>query len=195
MIYSKNDIQSFYTNQIKKYLQDGYDINIESMNGSQGEDSRIDLVKDGEVIRVILDKRYEIRISDIIYIQIIRFKYDGSTIYWNNRGEVVKTFNFLKTRDRKNFYMVEGDEEVNKIIEKRKTRDRIKSHLTPDKELDSKYYSTFKKIIQTFDRPGWKRFDITNVITWKSYNGRWWYRITKKDGSTFDLERSRTKFF
>ena len=102
MIYSKKDIRSFYTNQIMKYLQDGYEINIESMNGSQGEDSKIDLIKDEEVIRIILDRRYEMYVGTMFYIRIIRFEYDGSTIYWNDRGQFIKTFNFLNAKDGKN---------------------------------------------------------------------------------------------
>lgn len=191
MIYSKNDIRSFYTNQIMKYLQDGYEINIESMNGSQGEDSRIDLVKDEEVIRIILDRRYEMYVGTIIYIRIIRFDYDGSTIYWNDRGQFIKTFNFLKAKDGKNYYMVEYDD-LGKIIQK-----IIQREVDPFQdwnELGSKYYHIFKKIVQRFNQPGWKRFDITRVTT-KVYNGTKYYTVFKSNGGHLGLMANGYKFY
>lgn len=191
MIYSKKDISKFYTNLVKEYLENGYDINIESMNGSQGEDSRIDMVKDGEVIRIILDQKYEMYIGTIDYIRIIRFEYDGSRIYWNERGQFLKTFNFLPAKDNKNFYMVEYDD-LGQIVQKIIERDN--DPFDDWNDLSSKYYPIFKKVVQKFNQPGWKKFNITRVTT-KVYNDIKCYRVFKSNGDNIDLWVDNYKFY
>ena len=161
------------------------------MNGSQGEDSRIDLVKDKEVIRIIFDKKYEMYIGIIYYIRIIKFEYDGSKIYWNERGQFLKTFNFLKARDGKNYYMVDYDG-LGMVIKKIMERDI--DPFEDWKDISSKYYPIFKKVVQKFNQPGWKRFDIKSVFT-KTYNGKKYYRVFKSHDDYIDLVVGDYKFY
>lgn len=117
MLYSSSDIQRAYTHMVQSCLNDGFDINILSMAGSQGDESRIDLVKDGIVKRFIYSTKYQRFFGSIPYIQIMEFDNDGSRIYWNQKGRVIKTFNFIKARDDKNYYMV-NDNELDEIVHK-----------------------------------------------------------------------------
>ena len=60
--------------------------------------------------------------------------------------------------------------------------------------LDSKYYPIFKKIVQSFDKPGWKRFDVKSVSI-RAYDSKKYYRVNKPNGDSFILKREGTKFY
>ena len=114
MIYSKNDIQDFYTKVLNSYLTKGYMVNIRSMRGSQGEDAKIDLVKDGQVVRIILNTVYDIDLGEYYTVKALGFKDNGSDIYWSFRGDTLEEYYFIRTKDRRNYQMAD-EEEVNRL--------------------------------------------------------------------------------
>lgn len=110
MIYSKNDIQDFYTKVLNSYLTEGYTVNITSMSGSQGEDAKIDLVKGDYVVRILADSEYVIGFGDIYKILVLSYKNTGSDLYWNNRGNILEECYFIRTKDRRNYRIADEDE-------------------------------------------------------------------------------------
>ena len=114
MIYSKNDIQDFYTKVLNSYLAKGYMVNIRSMRGCQGDDARIDLVKDGQVVRIIHDTVYDIDFGEYYTVKALGFKDNGSDMYWSFRGDTLEEYYFIRTKDRRNYQMADEDE-VNRL--------------------------------------------------------------------------------
>lgn len=194
MIYTKKDIQKFYTKMVKENLEYG-DINIRSMSGSQGEDSRIDINLGGRIRRVLIYTIYDIDIHDVIFIKIIDFMDNGSGIYWNDKGDLVQKFCFVPIRGTSysKYYMVD-QVHFDQARAKRKMRDKNKYEVIDWTKLDSKYYPIFKKIVQSFNKPGWKSFDIINVTT-KDYGDEKYYNVKKYNGKTIILTRKGTKFY
>lgn len=194
MIYTKNDISKFYSKVVKENLEYG-DINIPSMGGSQGEDSRIDInLGDGRVRRVLIDINYDINIGDVTFIKVIDFKDTGSNIYWNDKGELVQSFYFVPIKGSANskYYMVNRSELV-QATAKTRTRYDLKHPIVNWTNIDSKYYPIFKKVVQSFNQPGWKRFDISRVCV-KDYDSKKYYKVIKSNGDSFILTRKGTKF-
>lgn len=194
MIYTKNDISKFYSNVVKENLEYG-DINIPSMSGSQGEDSRIDInLGDGRVRRVLIDTIYDISIGNITVIKVIDFKDTGSNLYWNDKGDLVQDFYFVPVRgtSHSKYYMVNSSG-LALVMAKIRTRYDIKYPIVNWTNIDSKYYLIFKKIVQSFNQPGWKRFDIKSVSI-RAYDSKKYYMVKKTNGETFILTRKGTKF-
>lgn len=100
-------INKKYTQVINNYLADGWTINTSTMSGTQGEVAHIDLTKEGDVIRVLLNEFHE---ESNFWIEglelavglvkkgenIVPNKSKYSTI-WNNRLAIVA---------RERFYVV-----------------------------------------------------------------------------------------
>ena len=51
----KQDINRIYTEKVAELLACGYQINTETMSGSQGEWAHIDLTDGSEILRVLVD--------------------------------------------------------------------------------------------------------------------------------------------
>lgn len=114
MIYSKNDIQDFYTKVLNSYLAKGYMVNIRSMRGLQGEDARIDLVKDGQIVRIAHNTAYDINFREYYTVKVLGFEDYGSDVYWNGRGDTLEEYYFIRTKDRRGYQMAD-EEDVNRI--------------------------------------------------------------------------------
>ena len=194
MIYSKDDISKFYTKVVKENLEYG-NINIPSMTGSQGEDSRIDIDLGGRIRRVLIDTNYDINVGDVTFIKVIDFKDTGSNLYWNDRGDLVQIFYFIPVGGSSNskYYMVNSSE-LALAMAKMKMRRDARHKVIGWTKLDSKYYPIFKKIVQSFDQPGWKRFDITSVSI-RTYDDKKYYKVKKTNGESFFLQRTGSKFY
>ena len=54
---TKNDIRNLYTQKVAELLAQGYQINPETMSGSQGEIAHIDLTNGSEILRVLIESR------------------------------------------------------------------------------------------------------------------------------------------
>ena len=53
---NQNDINRAFTEKVAELLNRGYQIYPGTMGGSQGEIAHVDLYKDDEIIRVLLDR-------------------------------------------------------------------------------------------------------------------------------------------
>lgn len=94
----EKDIENAFTAKVAKYLADGYIFNLATMNGSQGEYGKVDLCKGDDVVRILLEKRYEGNFE--IYALIVgRSNGTPLNIIWNNK---------LKEIERTDFYVIKG---------------------------------------------------------------------------------------
>jgi len=193
MIYSKEDISKFYTSLVQFYINLGYIVNIQSMRGSQGDDSRIDLVKGDQIVRIIVNSTCDIYIRTYYTVSVLRFRNTGTDLYWNHKAESSTNHYFLMAKDRTNYYMV-SEKRFNKIIETIRDRGRRKYKFPPYRELDSKYYQPLKKIVQNMNIPGWKRFDIKSVSI-RTYGDKRYYMVKKPNGDSLGLQRKGSKFY
>lgn len=53
------EINKEFTRTVAAYIAEGYIINTRTMAGSQGEIARVDLTRDGELLRVLLEHTFE----------------------------------------------------------------------------------------------------------------------------------------
>ena len=69
-----NDIRRIYTQKVAELLAQGYQINPETMNGSQGEMAHIDLTNGAEILRVLIETcgSYGESYGDILTIRVGR---------------------------------------------------------------------------------------------------------------------------
>ena len=87
-----NDIRRIYTQKVAELLAQGYQINPETMNGSQGEMAHIDLTNGSEILRVLIETcgSYGESYGDILTIRVGRCNDEirGRWLtIWNSRLE------------------------------------------------------------------------------------------------------------
>ena len=102
---NQNDINRAFTEKVTELLGRGYQIYPGTMGGSQGEIAHVDLYKDDEIIRVLLDrsagfgeKPDGVRLivgRNTDRIRMNCFDTLGNTI-WNNRLEILSEIEFCQ---------------------------------------------------------------------------------------------------
>ena len=111
------EIEKIYTDKISEYLKKGYTINPGTMAGHQGEISKIDLKKDGEIIRIMLDNTHcwdrdeDCEVEGVTLI-IGRAKeaaqstrpFDTWQTVWNNELDPIETRLFYQPRNNADFF-------------------------------------------------------------------------------------------
>ena len=108
------EINAIYAAKAAEFLTAGYQINTNSMNGSQGEIAKIDFRKGNEVIRVMLNSETiwgeDFRTADAIILtvgrctdeRVINTKTFGrEAIIWNERLEVIEKRTFFQIGRRR----------------------------------------------------------------------------------------------
>ncbi len=112
----KQDIRNAYTRKVTEFLNQGYTIFPDTMNGSQGEIAHIDLSNGSEIIRVLLERSTHWErgeggyVGDTIRLTVGRAgsdtwvgdRWDGTV--WNNRLEPLFQIEWAWVTDR-----TEGD--------------------------------------------------------------------------------------
>ena len=104
---TKNDIRNLYTQKVAELLAQGYQINPETMSGSQGEIAHIDLTNGSEILRVLIESRcsYSETYGDILTIRVGRCTDEISGSWhtiWNDRLETLSEIKLAKISE--NFY-------------------------------------------------------------------------------------------
>ena len=104
---TKNDIRNLYTQKVAELLAQGYQINPETMSGSQGEIAHIDLTNGSEILRVLIESRcsYSGTYGDILTIRVGRCTDEISGSWhtiWNDRLETLSEIKLAKISE--NFY-------------------------------------------------------------------------------------------
>lgn len=137
---TKNDIRNLYTQKLTELLAQGYQINPETMSGSQGEIAHIDLTNGSEILRVLIESRcsYSETYGDILTIRVGRCTDEISGSWhtiWNDRLETLSEIKLAKISE--NFYTTL--EEGKRMAEVRHSRWR-RDYEQP-KELGDAYKS------------------------------------------------------
>ena len=98
----EKDIENAFIAKVAQYLADGYAFNLTTMNGSQGEDGKVDLRKGNEIIRILLDRKYE---GDFVIHYLLVGKNTSHL-----RGSWMDTIwnNSLEEIERTDFYVIGG---------------------------------------------------------------------------------------
>jgi len=137
------DLDLIYTNKVKEYLNNGYTIYTLSMNGSQGEMAKIDLVKGKEVIRIYADTEYKDGYKEIhIYVghcDITPYYTDYNTI-WNSRLNIIEDMVFYTYKN----YITADKEE---ILNMKKKADERRNPCREDVYLDIPVNDKTKTIV------------------------------------------------
>lgn len=109
------EIEKIYTDKIAEYLAKGYTINPATMCGHQGEIAKIDLKKDGEIIRILLDRLHEYKdlMVDGVVLKVgrntdafteLRRPFDTWNTVWNEHLEILEQRFFYQIRNEADFF-------------------------------------------------------------------------------------------
>lgn len=121
----RKEIDTLFTNKIREYLDKGYIIHTYTMSGSQGEQAKVDLYNDTEIIRILITSHYRTSISGLKLIigRNTNKVYGRPTdIIWNNDLQIIEEHEFIKLSD--NYFVTPEEYEPIKAV--RKKRDHLK---------------------------------------------------------------------
>lgn len=146
----KQDIDKLVTNEVAKYISNGYVINMNTFNSSDGT-QRIDLIKDNHFIRLFLEKHYSYEryyidfVISEMYIKNIKKFHERDIIY---KDSLTKIYNSKFVHIGKDYYL--PIEESKEVLEKSKQR-----RTERDRETDKKFFVKLddikaKKIVLPF---------------------------------------------
>lgn len=190
------EINAIFSAKVAEYLTNGYEINANTMNGSQGEIAKVDFRKGSEVIRIVLFKKSLFtdnwmrdaivllvgRCTDERVIKVTSF--DQDPIIWNGNLETVEERTFVKMGRWGTNWYVEGKEAEEAM---KKNRDRAHAHWNIDRmetERNRKEYTgeEIKEILlpairRHLERPKLKADRIDKIVrVWKE--NRFEYTVT-----------------
>ena len=118
------EINAIYAAKVAQFLKNGYQINTNTMNGSQGEIAKIDFRMGNEVIRVMLHQETiwgeNFRTAEAIVLTVGRCDdewvinargFGRDAIIWNERLDVIEKRIFFKIGSRRDAdWYLEGEE-------------------------------------------------------------------------------------
>ena len=140
-----NDIAAIATAKVNELIANGFVFNFGTMAGSQGDDFKADLTKDGITyrIRVFHDIK---NFDDIEVLEVRKYEQDfadssfGSL--WNHDGEVVECHVWYRMRNRNGYVYTDDIEAFEDARELRHARainrmdDSTKSVIAPEKVIE-----------------------------------------------------------
>ncbi len=128
MIFRK-EIDARYTELVRDYLLNGWDIVTKTQNGTQGEDAHIDLTKDGKLVRIYIgscsfhgDDWWFVNGLKIVVGEVGDLKdfANGWNTIWNEKLTVISCYEYFEVDSRKGAYCFR--DEYEKIHAVRKAR-------------------------------------------------------------------------
>lgn len=196
-IKKMNDIAAIATAKVNEFIANGFVFNFGTMAGSQGDDFKADLTKDGITyrIRVFHESRYN-GFDDAEILEVRKYEQDFADSsfesLWNKDGEVVESHVWYRMRNR-NGYVYTDDTEAFEAAQKlsharyiNSMDDDTKSAIAPEKVIEKvrahrgyKRAQTedIKRIVRKNDKYTGK---VTYVVEFKSL-------VSKTAGFTLDL--------
>lgn len=126
-LFGTADISLMFTTIIQDYLNLGFIFNYaESARGTQGEDMKADLTKDGgkTVYRVYVNKRYEGWENTCVYIIVEKFtNCNKNDTLWQGKGEKISEKKLWQIDDKRwNNVYVESKEDFEAIKQVQRNR-------------------------------------------------------------------------
>lgn len=175
--YSMKDISAIATDIISSYISDGYIMNIGTMAGSQGDDLKADLVKNGKTIRIRIFEERGISFSSDRDVILETRLYDGvdfksghspSTL-WNDHGEVLTSRRFYaisgdryRSSHTDTFY-VDDEQAARRAEEIRDERTIVRAQIRDSKEMRMNPIPAEKALKIIKSRPGYKRAKLEDI--------------------------------
>ena len=125
-VFGTADISLMFTTIIQDYLNLGFIFNYaESARGTQGEDMKADLTKDGgkTVYRVYVNKHYEGWGDTCVYIIVEKFTNCKNDTLWQGKGEKISEKKLWQIDDKRwNNVYVESKEDFEAIKQVQRNR-------------------------------------------------------------------------
>ena len=202
------DINAIYAAKVTEFLTAGYQINTNTMNGSQGEIAKIDFRKGNEVIRVMLNSQTiwgdNFRTADAIVLTVGRCNdervintkgFGRDAIIWNERLEIIEQRTFIQFGRRRDCdWYLEG-KEAEEALERNRQRshtrweiERAEDARTRTKDITSDELKTIliSAVRRHMDKPKMKAERIAKIVrSWK--NNRFEYTVTTVGKNTVIL--------
>ena len=187
---TRNDIDKKFTEIVSSYLMDGWVINTESMNGHQGEEGKVDLIKGDELLRVWLSLEYDNERKDwysrCMYLRVGKWSHPAKeaqrlTTIWMNELVTLEEIKYYRVSDTA---YTEDYAEYVRIQEKKESRRENSFHY--DATAISMNNNHARKIASEYLKryAGYKRVSSNKIVITKKisrdfrisynieYNGR-----------------------
>lgn len=144
-VKNMNDIAAIATAKVNELIANGFVFNFGTMAGSQGDDFKADLTKDGITyrIRVFHDIK---NFDDIEVLEVRKYEQDfadsSSSSLWNQDGEVVESHVWYYMSNRNGYVYTDDVEAFEDARELRHARainrrdDSTKSVIAPEKAIE-----------------------------------------------------------
>ena len=145
-VKNMNDIAAIATAKVNELIENGFTFNFGTMAGSQGDDFKADLTKDGVTYRVRVFSDHK----DFCSVEIVEVrKYEqgfanngcGSTL-WNDDGEVIESHVWYRMKNRNGYVYTddakafEAARELNHERAINRVNNNLKSIISPEKVLE-----------------------------------------------------------
>lgn len=194
-VKNMNDIAAIATAKVNELIANGFVFNFGTMAGSQGDDFKADLTKDGITyrIRVFHDSK---NFDDIEVLEVRKYEQDFAdssfVSLWNQDGEVVESHVWYRMRNRNGYVYTDDVEAFEAAQELSYSRhinsmdDSTKSVIAPEKVIENirahrGYKRTkvedIKRVVRKNNKCTGK---VTYVVEFKSL-------VSKTAGFTLDL--------
>jgi hypothetical protein len=146
-VKNMNDIAAIATAKVNELIANGFIFNFGTMAGSQGDDFKADLTKDGITYRIRVFHDCGCNSFDNAEILEVRkyeqdFADDSFASLWNKDGEVVESHIWYRMRNRNGYVYTDDTEAFKAADELSRTRyinrmdNRTKSVISPEKVIE-----------------------------------------------------------
>lgn len=132
----RTELDTIFTNKVNEYLARGYVFNTNTMGGSQGEIAHVDLRKDDEILRVVMDREYDWHNGDKIHILVgrntnhVNLSRESRETVWNSDLEIIEDLVFAKIAE--NWYASEEEGAAANALKNKRYSSR---HIPAEKDL------------------------------------------------------------
>ena len=182
-VKNMNDIAAIATAKVNELIANGFVFNFGTMAGSQGDDFKADLTKDGITYRIRTFHECK-NFDDIEILEVRKYEQDFAdssfSSLWNHEGEVIESRVWYRMRNRNGYVYtddVEAFEAAQKLSHARYINsmdDDTKSAIAPEKVIEKVrahrgYKRTkvddIKRIVRKNDKHTGK---VTYIVEFKS---------------------------
>lgn len=144
-VKNMNDIAAIATAKVNELIANGFVFNFGTMAGSQGDDFKVDLTKDGITYRIRTFHECK-NFNDIEVLEVRKYEQDFAdssfSSLWNHDGEVIESHVWYRMRNRNGYVYtddVEAFEAAQRLSHARYINsmdDDTKSAIAPEKVIE-----------------------------------------------------------
>lgn len=154
-VKNMNDIAAIATAKVNELIANGFIFNFGTMAGSQGDDFKADLTKNGITYRIrVFHESKNFNSIEILEVRKYEqnFADDSFASLWNKDGEVVESHVWYRMRNRNGYVYTDDVEAFEAAQELSRTRylnrkdDNTKSIIAPEKVIEKiRAYRGYKR--------------------------------------------------